>query len=304
MDSHTSELLRRIRELPGLADITDIHDLFNHPHDYREAIPLLIEWLQTVEDMTSKKLIARALAVPWARPDAAAAVITEYKKAPTGSRLKWALGNALSVVATRAHCDEVLELAMKKGDPVEADGRDMVVLALARMPTARVLEVLPDLLGDENVWIRSNALRVVRRKRLTEALPLVERLLDDSDAGVRKRAMEAATALRKRASRSGLPVVIDDEDAQYVYGLGLVSQVTATETYYYLTDGLGSTMATHDSDGDVANTYTYDVYGEQRSASGSQANEFDFAGRADGPDGPPVPPRPLLRPGHGDVRFA
>jgi len=46
-------------------------------------------------------------------------------------------------------------------------------------------------------------------------------------------------------------VVIDDEDARYVYGAGLASQVTSSETYYYLSDGLGSTMVTVDSDGDV-----------------------------------------------------
>ena len=39
---------------------------------------------------------------------------------------------------------------------------------------------------------------------------------------------------------AGLPVVIDDEGARYVYGAGLVSQVTSGESYYYLTDGIGS----------------------------------------------------------------
>ncbi len=74
-------------------------------------------------------------------------------------------------------------------------------------------------------------------------------------------------------------MVIDDEDARYVYGAGLVSQVTSCESYYYLTDGLGSTMATVDSDGDVVNEYTYDVFGETRSESGAQDNEFQFAGQ-------------------------
>ena len=38
-------------------------------------------------------------------------------------------------------------------------------------------------------------------------------------------------------------------------------------------------MATVDSDGDVVNSYTYDVFGETRSESGAQANEFQFAGQ-------------------------
>ncbi|KAA0232656.1 RHS repeat-associated core domain-containing protein, partial [bacterium] len=44
-------------------------------------------------------------------------------------------------------------------------------------------------------------------------------------------------------------------------GAGLESMVTPTGSYYYLADGLGSTMAIADSTGMVAKSYTYDVYG-------------------------------------------
>ena len=38
--------------------------------------------------------------------------------------------------------------------------------------------------------------------------------------------------------------VLDDGDLMYVHGLGRVSQVDSSDvTHYYLTDGLGSTMA-------------------------------------------------------------
>jgi RHS repeat-associated protein len=77
---------------------------------------------------------------------------------------------------------------------------------------------------------------------------------------------------------AGLPVIIDD-GAQYVYGAGLVAQVSGANTYYYLADGLGSVMATVDGSGTLANAYTYDVYGKTTSASGSQANDFQFAGQ-------------------------
>jgi RHS repeat-associated protein len=78
---------------------------------------------------------------------------------------------------------------------------------------------------------------------------------------------------------AGLPVVLDDGGAQYVYGLGLVSQNVGNDSYYYLADGLGSTMVTVDSSGSVVNSYTYDVYGAVTSSSGSQDNEFQFAGQ-------------------------
>jgi RHS repeat-associated protein len=70
-----------------------------------------------------------------------------------------------------------------------------------------------------------------------------------------------------------------------VYGLGLVSQVSGANTYYYLSDGLGSTMAMVDGSGTVVKTYGYDVYGKVTSSSGSVANEFDFAGQQTDPTG-------------------
>jgi len=76
----------------------------------------------------------------------------------------------------------------------------------------------------------------------------------------------------------GLPVVLDD-GSHYVYGAGLVSQISGANTYYYLADGLGSTMKTVDATGTVVNGYTYDVYGKKTSSTGSQVNEFDFAGQ-------------------------
>jgi RHS repeat-associated protein len=83
---------------------------------------------------------------------------------------------------------------------------------------------------------------------------------------------------------AGLPVVIDDGN-RYVYGAGLEAMDTGSDAYYYLADGLGSTMKTVDASGNVVNSYTYDVYGKKTTSSGSQSNEFDFAGQQTDPTG-------------------
>jgi len=83
---------------------------------------------------------------------------------------------------------------------------------------------------------------------------------------------------------ASLPVILDD-DSQYIYGAGLVAQVSGANTYYYLADGLGSTMATTDASGAVVNSYTYDVYGKTTASSGSQPNDFQFAGQQTDPTG-------------------
>jgi len=75
----------------------------------------------------------------------------------------------------------------------------------------------------------------------------------------------------------GLPVVLDDGN-QYVYGAGLTAQKQSGSWYYYLADGLGSTMAVVNASGTVQDSYTYDVYGTS-TKTGSLANEFDFAGQ-------------------------
>jgi RHS repeat-associated protein len=76
---------------------------------------------------------------------------------------------------------------------------------------------------------------------------------------------------------TSIPQVLDDEDFRYVYGLGRSAQVGAG-THYYLTDGLGSTMALTDDTGAVVNTYDYDVFGAERASTGTQDNDFTFAG--------------------------
>ena len=75
----------------------------------------------------------------------------------------------------------------------------------------------------------------------------------------------------------GLPVVLDDGN-QYLYGAGLTAQKQSGNWYYYLADGLGSTMAVVNASGTVQDSYTYDVYGTP-TKTGSLGNEFDFAGQ-------------------------
>ena len=87
---------------------------------------------------------------------------------------------------------------------------------------------------------------------------------------------------------AGLPVILQDvripnsgsaTTTTYLYGLGLIAETdNAGSTHFYLSDGLGSTTQLVESDGDVANTYTYDVWGALRSTTGTTTNQFDFTG--------------------------
>jgi RHS repeat-associated protein len=78
-----------------------------------------------------------------------------------------------------------------------------------------------------------------------------------------------------------LPVVLQEGNTSYVYGLGLISQTTGSTTSYPLGDGLGSTAALTDSSGTVTATYKYDVFGAVKSSTGPGSTEFRFAGQQD-----------------------
>lgn len=78
---------------------------------------------------------------------------------------------------------------------------------------------------------------------------------------------------------AGLPVVLQDGDNTYVYGLDLISATDSLDDQvYFLYDGLGSVTDETDEAGDVVASYSYDVFGAIRSESGSSENYWQFTG--------------------------
>lgn len=95
---------------------------------------------------------------------------------------------------------------------------------------------------------------------------------------------------------ANLPVVLQEANISYVYGLGLISQSVSTTTLllglipqtttvqsWFLADGLGSTAAITDAAGAVTATYAYDVFGAVKSSTGTASAEFRFAGQQEDP---------------------
>ncbi len=88
-----------------------------------------------------------------------------------------------------------------------------------------------------------------------------------------------------------IPQVMDDEDAQYTYGLGRIAKLEAPSiegsgTYLYLGDGLGSTVKLMDGSSVIHDT-EYDAFGEVRTEiTNPITNEFKFTGeQVDGSTG-------------------
>ena len=67
--------------------------------------------------------------------------------------------------------------------------------------------------------------------------------------------------------------------ASYTYGLGLLSQTTASTTNYYQFDGDGSTVGLTNAGSGLVNSYSYLPSGSLLSSTGTAANPFTYLGQ-------------------------
>ena len=159
---------------------------------YRKAIPTLVAALLEVSETKTLMEVVRVLSVPWARPAATLPLIELFRSVEddTGLGLRWAVGNALDVTWSDDHFDELVELAR---DGASGRSREMVVLGLGRSKKPEVGGVLIELLDDPIV--SGHAIKALRKLKVPEARPGLERMLDDDRAWVRKEAQRALAAL-------------------------------------------------------------------------------------------------------------
>ncbi|HLX47908.1 MAG TPA: HEAT repeat domain-containing protein [Streptosporangiaceae bacterium] len=179
--------------------VSDLWELVNGKTAYRAAIPVLLDWLGAVDtrvpEPDRRKVtegLVRALTVPAARPAAAPALIRAFRTAddPSGLGLRWAIGNALSVVADDSVFDQIAELVRDRG---YGKGRQMTVLALGRSKDPRAASVLTGLLGDPDVT--AHALMALGKLKPPGVCAAVEPLLDHPQALVRQEARKTLAKL-------------------------------------------------------------------------------------------------------------
>jgi hypothetical protein len=147
-------------ELPLVEALRDIGitaksvwDLVNARQAYPSAIPILIEHLKRPYPFRIREGIARALTVKDAGEAAYLALVDEFKaqtdSADAGQHgFKWALGNAISIVATKNHFDEIAELIRDKR---HGTTRDMMVLRLSSLDRNRAVNLLIEALNDDEI---------------------------------------------------------------------------------------------------------------------------------------------------------
>ena len=116
-DEHiTAERARlRANEQPIVTDlhaigwaVDGVWDLVNSRESYPEAVPVLVAHLDRPYDWRIREGIIRALTVPEARGDPARRILDEFKRADNENEfVRWALANALTVIADRTMIEEI-----------------------------------------------------------------------------------------------------------------------------------------------------------------------------------------------------
>jgi hypothetical protein len=174
-------------------EVEAIGDLRSLGTPYPQAVPALIRWLSRVRDPAVKEDIVRTLSVPWAK-DAAAPLLSEFERAEddTGTGLRWAIGNALEVLASDEIADGMIKLAT---DRRYGEARQMVVVGLGKLKDARVADVLLELLVDDEVV--GHAVMALGKLGAKTARSRIEPLLDHPRPWVRKEAKRALATIDK-----------------------------------------------------------------------------------------------------------
>jgi len=126
--------------------------------------------------------------------------------------------------------------------------------------------------------------------RLTNANNGAVVLVYDADGNRIKRITSTVTNLYlvSTVNPSGYAQVVEEFKSSsavtnlskvYTYGLGLISQRQGTTNYFFGADGHGSTRFLTDGSGTVANTFTYDAYGNLIASNTTAQTVFLYCGQ-------------------------
>lgn len=162
--------------------------------DYRAATPILLACLDQVRDPGVLEAVVRSLSTKAGRGIAVAPLLDLFRKTPNEQfALKWAIGNALDVVARREDLPSIYVLAIDHSHV----GRSMLVGMLWRVTEPDPVPALRALIADPDCAFA--AMSSLRRKLTPEeARSVIGPLTDDTNEKVRNAARENLKRINKR----------------------------------------------------------------------------------------------------------
>lgn len=174
--------------------VTNVYDLVNTRKPYTAAIPILVGVLSEIDDDGIKEGIVRALTIKEARGIAAKPLIKEFERIsdqdPAQRQLlKWAIGNALSVVADESVFEKLVGLLK---DKKHGKAREMLAVALGNMKDPRAADILIEMLNDEE--LAGHSLIALGKLKAKKAIPYIQHFLNHQKPWI---CVEAKRALSK-----------------------------------------------------------------------------------------------------------
>lgn len=164
-------------------EVRDIYDLVNTGVEYPAAIPALIRLLdlKTLSPKT-KEGIVRALTVKRAKGLANFTLLKLYESSQLNdTSLRWAIGNAFTVIIVREDIPKILEIIKNKNNGLS---RQMFLLSLGVFKIEEVEVALIELLNDDEVVL--HALSSLRKFKSIQAVNTVQTLMNHENNAVRK----------------------------------------------------------------------------------------------------------------------
>ncbi|MCG8568692.1 MAG: HEAT repeat domain-containing protein [Spirochaetes bacterium] len=135
------------------------------------------------------------MSVKWAMNTTATSLLLaefENVKESSGFGLRWAIGNALGVLASDDILDELIKLAT---DKKYGTARQMIVFGLGKLKDQQVIDVLINLLNDDDVI--SHAVTALGKLKTKKAIPHIKPLLNHPKPLVRREAKKAIMKIEK-----------------------------------------------------------------------------------------------------------
>lgn len=176
----------RVHQLP---------ELRRHGARAESVVPALVRALESAQEPELVEELARVLAVPWARELALRPLLAAFRRTPNSPPApKAALAAAIETLADDSVEAELVELA---GTKAHGNARELLVLALSKLSSPRLVDTVANLCEDPGVG--GHALvalgRLVARHRTPVELAVVKPFLRDGRAWVRRDAKELLALL-------------------------------------------------------------------------------------------------------------
>ena len=145
----------------------------------------------------------------------------------------------------------------------------------------RIEKWLPAPSTTSYAYDQAGNLTAVERPEAGEA-PAIDETYAYNGTGLRaSQTVSGATSHLTWDTSGGLPLLLDDGHASYIYGPeGLpIEQISEEEPTFYHHDQLGSTRMLTNASGEATATFSYSAYGQPTGSTGTQTTPLGYAGQ-------------------------